>query len=75
MNNPTLFPDLLSAEQIARYRAIYKVLDGYRQGTTSMDQVLAIPKEEVREARRWVREASFKMWEQDIPEYGEEDVE
>lgn len=75
MKNSTLFPEIQSAEQIARYQAIYKILDGYREGTVTMEQVMAIPKDELEEAREWVSEASFRLLEQDIPEYGEGDVE
>lgn len=51
MNNPTLFPELRSAEQIVHYQAIYKILNGYREGTATMAQVLVIPKGELEEAR------------------------
>lgn len=69
----TLFPGIRLKEQIARYRAIYVILDGYREGRVTMKEVLAIPKDEVREARDWMTQVSFELLEADIPDFWDED--
>ena len=70
--NNTLFPEIRTAEQIARYKAIFAILEGYRQGTVSMKEVLTIPKEEIQEARAWVTSVSLALLVADIPEIGDE---
>ena len=73
--NTTLFPEIPTQEQIARYKQIFALLDGYRLGSVAMEQIAAIPKQEVQEARDWVSSASFQLLEADIPEFWAEDGE
>jgi len=55
-------------EQLAKYKAVYSILDGYRRGTATMEQVKAIPKDELEAARDWVSQVSFAKLEADISE-------
>lgn len=67
--NPKVGP---TKEQIARYKAVYSVLDSYRRGTATMAQVKAIPKGDLEEARNWVSQLSFEKLEADIPDFWDE---
>ena len=67
MTNNTLFPTIPTPEQIARYKAIHDLLNGYREGTVTMAEVKAIPKEEIQAARDYISQVSFSLLEADIP--------
>ena len=63
--------ELPTAEQIARYREIQRILRAYAQGKVSMASVQAIPREEILACRRWVNDASVKALIAELPEFGE----
>jgi hypothetical protein len=70
MATPTsLFPDIPTAEQIARYKEIMKIIDGYRRGNVPFSEVDALSQEEVMEAREWVNEVTVARLMVEDPEF------
>ena len=72
MSNHTLFPDIPTPEQIARYQEIRKILDDYYAGKLPMSAVNALTAAEVITARKWVTQMSISLLEKDIPEFGDD---
>ena len=73
--NKTLFPDQISAEQIKRYQYVCKVLRDYEEGRVGIEAVKALGKDDIRETRNWLNEASIAMLEAELPEFADYDDE
>lgn len=60
-------------EMPVRYLRVFQVLDGYREGKVDHQEVQAINKQELREARAWMRNWMNGRMEEAFPEISELD--
>ena len=62
MNHPPQTP-----QQITRHKEVQAILDGYREGTHTIADVKAIPKEDIRAAREYLTNLSIEQLEKELP--------